>query len=75
MRDKKFLFKLIFIIAIPLIIGIVCVGFACVMQTVLMYERYGVIFNTEAVFIPHWSAWFFLGVVGAIPATFAEQIL
>ena len=75
MKDKKFLLKLIFIIIIPLIIAILCVIFASVNQAILMYERYGVIFNTEAVFIPHWSAWFYLGTIGAVPASLAEQIL
>ena len=75
MDDKKFLLKLIFIIIIPLIIAILCVIFASVNQAILMYERYGVIFKSGTMFIPHWSAWFFLGAIGAVPASLAEQIL
>lgn len=67
--------KFLFIVVIPLIIAILCVGFASVMQAILIYEMYGVIFNGNHLFIPHWSAWFYCGAVGAIPAVLAEQIL
>lgn len=75
MKDKKFLLKLIFIIVIPLIIAVLSVGFAGIMQAILVYERYGFVFKSGIIFIPHWSAWFFFGIVGVVPATLAEQIL
>ena len=45
-----------------------CIIYAGVMQAVLCYEKYGVIFNSDIVFIPDKSAWWFLGVIGLIPA-------
>ena len=44
-----------------------CVIYAGVMQCVLCYEKFGVIFNNEYVFIPDKSAWWFLGAIGLIP--------
>lgn len=44
-----------------------CVIYASVMQCVLSYEKYGVIFSEGNVFIPHESAWWYLGGLGIIP--------
>lgn len=49
------------------VIGIACVGYATVMQMVLCYEKYGVVINSDALFFPHKSAWFYLGALGFIP--------
>ena len=45
-----------------------CVIYAGVMQFVLCYEKFGVVFNSDYVFIPDKSAWGFLGIIGLIPA-------
>ena len=45
-----------------------CVIYAGVMQFVLSYERLGVIFTGDNIFIPDKSAWWFLGAIGLIPA-------
>ena len=44
-----------------------CIIYASVMQCVLSYEKFGVIFNSETVFIPDKSAWWYLGGIGLIP--------
>ena len=42
-------------------IGLGCVGCAVVLQQVLCYQMFGVVF--QKVFIPHWSAWLYLGII------------
>lgn len=44
-----------------------CVIYAGVMQCVLCYEKFGVVYNSDYVFIPDKSAWGFLGIIGLIP--------
>ena len=41
--------------------GLGCVGCAVVWQQVLCYQMFGVVF--QKVFIPHWSALFYLGII------------
>lgn len=56
-----------YIIAIILmILGVMSVCFAEIMQCVICVQMYGVVF--KQVFIPHWSAWFFLGVIPMLVA-------
>ena len=43
------------------LLGLVCVGCAVVWQQVLCYQMFGVVF--QKVFIPHWSALFYLGII------------
>lgn len=43
------------------LLGIACIIYAVVWQQVLCFQMFGVIF--EKVFIPHWSALFYLGVI------------
>ena len=45
-----------------------CVIYAGVMQFVLSYEKFGVVFTGNTIFIPDKSAWWFLGAIGLIPA-------
>ena len=45
-----------------------CVIYASVMQCVLCYEKFGVVFNSDNIFIPDKSAWWYLGIIGLIPA-------
>ena len=42
-------------------IGLGCVGCAVVWQQVLCYQMFGVVF--QKVFIPHWSALLYLGII------------
>lgn len=49
---------------ILILIGLFCILFAEIMQCVVCVQMYGVIF--KQVFIPHWSAWFFLGFIPII---------
>lgn len=54
---------IITIIAIILaIIGTGCILTAIIMQAILFYEMFGV-FVIRLYFIPHWSAWFYLGAI------------
>lgn len=60
--------KIKFILFILLtVFSLGCVIYAEVMQCVLSYEKFGVIFNNDSIFIPDKSAWWFLGVIGLIP--------
>ena len=59
--------KLILFILLTLF-SLGCVIYASVMQCVLCYEKFGVIFNSNDIFIPDKSAWWYLGVIGLIPA-------
>ena len=43
------------------LLGLGCVGCAVVWQQVLCYQMFGVVF--QKVFIPHWSALFYLGII------------
>ena len=47
------------------LIGIVCVIIAIVWQQILIYQKYGFLFGSDgfSIFIPHWSAWFYLGII------------
>lgn len=60
-------FKWIFVILLT-IFSLGCVIYAGVMQCVLSYEKFGVIFSGESIFIPDKSAWWYLGAIGLIPA-------
>lgn len=54
--------KIKFIISLILfIIGILSIIFALIMQAVLCYQKFGAVFENS--FIPHWSAYFFFGVI------------
>lgn len=46
---------------ILIILGLACCLVAFICQQVICYQTFGAIF--EQVFIPHWSAWFYLGAV------------
>ena len=43
------------------LLGIGCLIFAAVWQQVLCYQMFGFIF--KELIIPHWSAWFYLGII------------
>ena len=43
------------------LLGLGCVGCAVVWQQVLCYQMFGVVF--QKVFIPHWSALLYLGII------------
>ena len=43
------------------LLGLGCVGSAVVWQQVLCYQMFGVVF--QKVFIPHWSALLYLGII------------
>ena len=60
-------FKLILLILLT-VFSLGCVIYAGVMQCILCYEKFGVIFNGDGVFIPDKSAWWYLGAIGLIPA-------
>lgn len=47
--------------ALLTLIGMGCAVCAIVWQQILCYQTFGVVF--EKVFIPHWSAWFYLGII------------
>lgn len=51
---------------ILVILGLGCVVTAIVWQQVLCYQMFGVVFNTDNMFIPHWSALFYLGIIPVI---------
>lgn len=66
----------IFLIAITILLFVFAlgsVGYAGVMQAILSYEKFGVIFG-ENVFIPHNSAWWFLGGLGFLPIIFLTKL-
>lgn len=46
------------------LIGVICVICGCVWQQILCYQMFGFIF--DKLFIPHWSAWFYLGMIPII---------
>ena len=48
------------------VVGIGCILTAAIWQQVLCYQTFGVIF--DKVFIPHWSALFYLGVIPLLAA-------
>jgi hypothetical protein len=73
-QEVKEVKKLKFILLMVLtVLSIGCVVYAEVMQCVLCYEKYGVIFNSDYVFIPDKSAWGFLGLIGLIPIAIMED--
>lgn len=54
------------------IFGLICIVIAIVWQQVLCFQKFGVIF--DEIFIPHWSAFFYLGVIpGAIGYFIAKE--
>jgi hypothetical protein len=57
---------LIVMIVLLFLFSLGSVGYASVMQAILSYEKFGVVFS-ENVFIPHSSAWWFLGALGFLP--------
>lgn len=63
MREIK---RLLFIVLVAVSTG--CVLYASIMQCIVCYQMYGVIFASDTVFIPHESAWFYLGLLGYYPA-------
>ena len=63
MREIK---RLLFLVLVVVSTG--CVLYASIMQCIVCYQTYGVIFASDTIFIPHKSAWFFLGVLGYYPA-------
>ena len=65
---------LIVIIVLLLLFTLGSVGYASVMQAILSYEKFGVIF-AEGIFIPHSSAWWFLGALGLLPISWLFAIL
>lgn len=50
----------LFIMLSCIIIGTASVLFATIYQSILCYQRFGIIIS-ENLFMPHWSAWFYLG--------------
>ena len=60
-------FKLILLILLT-VFSLGCVIYAGVMQCILCYEKFGVVFSSAHIFIPDKSAWWFLGAIGLIPA-------
>lgn len=48
------------VVAALITIGIASITTAIILQSVLSYEKFGVII-TNNILIPHWSAWFYLG--------------
>ena len=54
------------------LLGLGCVGCAVVWQQVLCYQMFGAIF--EKVFIPHWSALLYLGVIPMIVGSLMSGI-
>ena len=42
------------------LIGLGCLGYTIVMQCILKYQMYGLIFNGVVV---HWSLWFLFGII------------
>lgn len=51
-----------------IIVSVVSVLYAIIMQRILCYQTFGAIFTSENLFIPHKSAWGFLGLLGFFPA-------
>lgn len=45
-----------------------CASYVCVMQSILQYEKFGVIFGGANVFIPDKSALWLIGLVALVPA-------
>lgn len=45
-------------------LGLGCILCGAIWQQVLCYQKFGVIF--KEIFIPHWSAFFYLGVIPMI---------
>lgn len=51
--------------------ALVLLGFGCILtaviwQQVLCYQMFGIVFNTDKFFIPHWSALLYLGAIPMI---------
>ena len=65
---------LIVIIVLLFLFSLGSVIYASVMQAILSYEKFGVIFS-DNIFIPHSSAWWFLGALGFLPISFLFAIL
>jgi hypothetical protein len=65
---------LIVMIVLLFLFSLGSVGYASVMQAILSYEKFGVVFR-EKVFIPHSSAWWFLGALGFLPISWLFAIL
>lgn len=57
---------------ILLLIGLGCIVAGAIWQQILCYEMFGAIF--EEVFIPHWSALLFLGVVPMVVGSLMSGI-
>lgn len=65
---------LIVMIVLLFLFSLGSVGYASVMQAILSYEKFGVVFS-ENIFIPHSSAWWFLGALGFVPISILFEIL
>ena len=72
MKKTKTWFWIVLTILLALF-AIASVCYASIMQMLLCYEKYGVVFN-KGVFIPHNSAWWFLGGLGFIPIRFLVEL-
>ena len=57
---------------ILLLIGLGCVVAGAIWQQVLCYQMFGAIF--EKVFIPHYSAWLYLGAIPMIVGSLMSGI-
>ena len=57
---------------ILLLIGLGCVVAGVIWQQVLCYQMFGVVF--QEVFIPHYSAWLYLGVIPMIVGSLMSGI-
>jgi hypothetical protein len=57
---------------ILLLIGLGCVVVGAIWQQILCYEMFGAIF--EKVFIPHWSALFYLGAIPMVVGSLMSGI-
>ncbi len=52
-------------------LGLISIVVAIVWQQVLCFQRFGVIF--DEIFIPHWSALFYLGAIPALIGYFIAK--
>lgn len=57
------------------ILSLLCTFFALGAQTVLKYQMFGFIIGGEVnIFIPHWSAWFFLAIIPLVTIALIWQL-
>ena len=68
-RQQKFIRILVIIIGATLIFaGLASIITAVIWQQILIYQKYRVLFGGDGfnIFIPHWSAWSYLGIIPLI---------